>query len=130
MSEKIWGKRAAADELAWKKRKTAGAASLKLGGISLGDDQTTRPRRTAVFDWSDDDEFLPAGLPSTKGPPLSAGAEDQSRGDKEIPKQRTREIPAQQTTEAPIVQTTRVPEQQGELNPEQCAERILEHQTK
>ena len=82
-----------------------------------------------MFDWSDDDEFSPAGLPSTKGPPLSAGVEDRSRGDKEIPEQRTREIPAQQTTEAPVVQTIRVLEQQGEVNPEWRAERIPEHQT-
>jgi len=38
VSEKIHGKRAAEDEPARKKRKTAGAASLKPGGISLGDD--------------------------------------------------------------------------------------------
>ena len=42
VSEKARGKRAAADELAQKKRKTAAAAPRKLGGISLGDDQTTR----------------------------------------------------------------------------------------
>ena len=38
VSEKIWGKRAAVDELAQKKRKTEGAAPLKPGGISLGGD--------------------------------------------------------------------------------------------
>ena len=42
VSEKVRGKRAAADELAWKKRKTVGAAPLKLGDISLGGDQTTQ----------------------------------------------------------------------------------------
>ena len=42
VSEKVWGKRAAADEPAQKKRKTAAASPLKLGGISLGGDQTTR----------------------------------------------------------------------------------------
>ena len=42
VSEKTQGKRAAVDELAWKKRKIAAAAPRKLGGISLGDDQTTR----------------------------------------------------------------------------------------
>ena len=41
--EKVWGKRAAIDELAKKKRKTAATAPCKQGGISLGDDQTTRP---------------------------------------------------------------------------------------
>ena len=38
VSEKVQGKRVVVDEPAWKKRKTAGAASLKPGGISLGDD--------------------------------------------------------------------------------------------
>ena len=36
--EKVRGKRVVADEPAWKKRKTAGAAPLKPGGISLGGD--------------------------------------------------------------------------------------------
>jgi hypothetical protein len=49
VSEKVRGKRAAADELAQKKRNTAVAAPLKPGDISLGGDQTTRMRRTAVF---------------------------------------------------------------------------------
>ena len=38
VTEKIRGKRAAADEPAQKKRKMAAAAPLKLGGISLGGD--------------------------------------------------------------------------------------------
>ena len=42
ISKKVQGKRAAADEPTQKKRKTAAAAPLKLGGISLGGDQTTR----------------------------------------------------------------------------------------
>ena len=42
VSEKIREKRAAVDELARKKRKTAGAAPLKLGSISLSGDQTTQ----------------------------------------------------------------------------------------
>ena len=40
--EKVWGKRAVADEPAQKKRKTAGAVPRKPGGISLGGDQTTQ----------------------------------------------------------------------------------------
>ena len=75
-----------------------------------------------MFDWSDDDEILVAGLPSTKEPPHSAGVEDRSRGDKEIPEQQTREIPAQQTMEAPVVQMTGVPKKQGEVNLERHAE--------
>ena len=41
VSEKARGKRAAADEPAPKRRKMAGSASIKPGGISLGDDQTS-----------------------------------------------------------------------------------------
>ena len=85
MSKKARGKRAAADELAQKKRKMAAAAPLKLGDISLGDDQTTRTRRTTVFDWSDDDKVLTAPPPSTKEPPHSTRAEDQTRGGEEVP---------------------------------------------
>jgi len=40
--EKVWGKRAVADEPAQKKRKMVGAAPIKPGGISLGDDQTSQ----------------------------------------------------------------------------------------
>ena len=42
VSEKVWGKRAATDEPAWKKRKMVGAAPRKLSDISLGGDHTTR----------------------------------------------------------------------------------------
>ena len=85
VSEKAGGKRAAVDKLAQKKRKTVATAPLKPGGISLGDDQTTRTRRTAVFDWSDDDEAPMDPPPSTKEPPRSMHMEDQSRGGKEVP---------------------------------------------
>ena len=40
--EKIRGKRPAIDEPAQKKRRTGATAPRKLGGISLGDDQTTQ----------------------------------------------------------------------------------------
>ena len=40
--EKVRARRAAVDEPARKKRKTAGAVPHKLGGISLGIDQTTQ----------------------------------------------------------------------------------------
>ena len=56
MPEKIQGKRAATDEPARKKMKIAAVGPLKPGGISLGGDQTTQTRRTAVLEWSDDDE--------------------------------------------------------------------------
>ena len=114
------------------------AAPIKPGGISLGDDQTTRTRRTAVFDWSNDDEVSMAPPPSTKEPPRSTCVGDQSRGGKEVPepqmrevpKQRAREVPAQQTTGFPGGQATGVPEQQAEANPEHQAERVPERQAK
>ena len=43
VSEKIQGKRLAEDEPAQKKRKTRAAAPRKPGGISLDDDQASRP---------------------------------------------------------------------------------------
>ena len=85
MSEKVWGKRAAADELAWKKRKMVGAAPLKPGDISLGGDHTTQTRSTAMFEWSDDDEVPVAPPPSTKAPARSTCVEEQSRGGEEVP---------------------------------------------
>ena len=85
MSEKIWGKRAAADEPAQKKRNMAGAAPLKPGGISLGGDQTTQTRSTIMSEWSDDDEVLVAPPPSTKAPLRSTRAEEQSKGKEGVP---------------------------------------------
>ena len=75
------------DESARQKRKTAAAAPLKLGSISLGGDQTTRTERTVVFEWSDDDE-----IPVT--PPPSTEAEVQSKRGVEVPEQRVRAVPA------------------------------------
>ena len=137
VSEKARGKRAAVDEPAQKRRKTATTAPIKLGGISLGDDQTTRTRRTAVFDWSDDDKVPTDSPPSTKEPPRSTLMGNQSRGGKEVPelqtrevpKQRAREVPTQQMMGVPAGQATGVPEQQVDANPEQQAERALELQT-
>ena len=87
MSEKTWGKRATTDETAQKRRKTATAAPLEPVGISLGGDQTTRTRRTAVIEWSDDIEIPVAPPPSMKAPPRSARVEDQARVGKGVPKQ-------------------------------------------
>ena len=87
VSEKIWGKRAAADELAQKKRKTAGTAPLKPGGISLGGDQTTQTRSAAMSEWSDDDRAPVAPPPSTKAPPRSSRVEEQPKGGEGVPKQ-------------------------------------------
>ena len=110
------------------------ATTLKPGGILLGDDLTPRMRRTAVFDWSNDDKVPMAPPPSTKEPSRSTHAGDQSRGDdevpepqtREVPEQRAREVPTQQMTGVPAWQAMRVPEQQAEANPEQQAERAPE----
>ena len=85
MLEKARGKRAAVDEPAQKRRKTAAAAPIKPGGISLGDDQTTRTQRTAVFDWSDDDKVSTDPPLSMKEPPRRTPMGNQSRGGKEVP---------------------------------------------
>ena len=54
--EKVWGKRAAIDELA-RKKKTVSVSPHKPGGISLGGDQTIRMQSAAMSEWSDDDGF-------------------------------------------------------------------------
>ena len=109
MTEKIRGKRAAADEPAQKKRKTAAAAPLKLGDISLGGDQTTRTWRAVVIEWSDDDEDPVAPPRSVQAPPCSTRVEEQSRGSEEVLEQRARGFPKHQAKEIPMQQTMEVP---------------------
>ena len=87
VSEKVQGKRAATDEMACKKRKTAGVAPHKPGGISLGGDQTTRTWSAAMSKWSDDDGALVAPPPSTEVPPHSTCMEVQSEGGEGVPEQ-------------------------------------------
>jgi len=114
VSAKIQGKRPAADEPAKKKRKTAATAPRKLGGISLGDDQTNRTRRTTMFDLSDDEEILTDPPPSMKEPPRSPCVGEQPRVGKEVYEapmrkvleQRVEGISAQQTTEVPMGRAT------------------------
>ena len=110
-SEKVRGKRPAVDEPAQKKRKTAPAATIKPGDISLGGDQATRTRRAMVIEWSDDDEDPVAPPPRVQAPPCSTCVEEQSRGSKEVPKQQARGFLEQQTTKIPTEQATGVPEQ-------------------
>ena len=114
------GKRPAEDEPAQKKRKTAATAPCKPGGISLDDDQTNRTRRTAVFDWSDDDEILTNPPSSTKGPPLYPRTEQQTGVGEEVleaptrrfPEHRAEGIAVQQTSEIPAVRATEILGQQ------------------
>ena len=89
------GKRPAEDEPAQKKRKIVATAPRKPSGISLDDDQTNRTRRTAVFDWSDDDEILTNPPPSTKGPPRNPHAEEQTGVGEEVHEAPTRRVPEQ-----------------------------------
>ena len=123
MSEKIRGKRAATDEPAQKKRKTAAAAPLKLGDISLGGDQTTQTQRTAVFEWSDDDEISVAAPPSTKVPPRNTHVEEQAKRGEEVPEQWARGVPTQQAKGVPEQRARGVPGRQAEEVPEWQAEK-------
>ena len=93
MSEKIWGKRAAVDEPAQKKRKMAGAAPLKPGGISLGGDRTTQTRSATMSEWSDDDEVPVAPPLSTDVPPCNTLVEGQSEGGEGVPEQQAKGVP-------------------------------------
>ena len=124
------GKRLAEDESAQKKRKTAATAPRKPGGISLDDDQTNRTRRTAVFDWSDDDEILMNPPSSTKGPLLYPRTEQQTGVGEEVleaptrrvPKHRAEGISAQQTSEIPAMRAMEILGQQTKATPEQQTE--------
>ena len=78
-------KRAAADELARKKRKTAGAAPRKPGDISLGSYHATWTQSAVMSEWLDDDGALVAPPPSTEVPPRNTRVEEQSKGGEEVP---------------------------------------------
>jgi len=109
VSAKIQGKRPVVDEPTQNKRKIAATAPRKLGGISLGDDQTNRTRRTAVFDWSDDDEILTDPPSNTKEPPRSPRAGEQPRVGEEVRETPTRKVPEQRAEGISTQQTTEVP---------------------
>ena len=87
VSEKVRGKRAVADEPAWKKRKTSGAVPHKPSGISLSGDRTTRTQSAAMSEWSDDNGSLVAPPQSTEAPPHNTHVEVQSKGGEEVPEQ-------------------------------------------
>ena len=83
--EKVREKRAATDDPARKKRKMAGVAPLKPGGISIGGDRTTRTQSAAMSEWSDDDEALVAPPPSIEAPLRNTRTEVQSKGGEGVP---------------------------------------------
>ena len=91
MSEKVRGERAVQDELARKKRKTAGVGPHKPGGISLGGDQTTQTQSATMSEWSDNDGAPVAPPPSTKAPPCNMHVEVQSKGGEGVPEQQAEE---------------------------------------
>ena len=97
----------------------AGAAPLKLGGISLGGDQTTRTWSTTMFEWSYDDEVPVTPPPSTKAPPRSMRVEEQSMEGEEVPQQQAMGAPEQKAKGVPEQQTRGVPERWVEGFPEQ-----------
>ena len=99
------------------------AAPRKPGSISLDGDQTTRTRRAAVLEWSDDDENPVAPPPNMQTPPLSTRMEEQSRESIEVPGQQATEIPTGQATGIPELQPPIDPERQADEAPEQQAER-------
>ena len=72
-----------------------GAAPLKLGGISLGGDQTTRMWSAVMFEWSDDDGAPVAPPPSTKAPPRSTHVEEQPKEGEGVPEQWAKGVPEQ-----------------------------------
>ena len=94
------------------------AAPRKPGGISLGGDQTTRPRRATVIEWSDDDKDTVPPPPSVQTTSRSTRVEEQPRGSDEVPEQQATKILAEQATG--------VPEQQTEVNPVLRVEEISE----
>ena len=101
----------------------AATSPLKLGGISLGGDQTTRMRRTMVFEWSDDDDVPVAPPPSMKAPPRSTRARRNSRWEgRKFPQQWVMEVPEQQARGASKRQAEEVPEQQARGALERWAE--------
>ena len=104
MSEKVRGKRPAVDEPAQKRIKTASSHAHKPGGISLGEDRAVRPPRTAVLEWSDDDEDQSAPPPNTTEAPADSVA----------PKHRAGESHGLATADASVLQSTEAPEQRTE----------------
>ena len=103
--EKVWGKRAANDELARKKRRTADVAPYKPGGISLGGDQTTWMRSMAIYEWLGDDEAPVAPPPSTKASSRNTRAEVQSEGREGVLEQQAERTPTPGATRPPAPDT-------------------------
>ena len=92
-----------------------GVAPRKLGGISLGGNQTTRMQSAAMFEWSDDDGAPIAPPPSTKAPLRSSCMEVQLKGGENVPEQQVTRILEQQAMGIPEPQTTGVLERQEKM---------------
>ena len=70
-----------------KEEKHGGCHSPQAGWHLACCDQTTRTRRTTVFEWLDDDEVLVAPPPSTKAPTRNTHLEVRSKRGEEVPEQ-------------------------------------------
>jgi len=95
----------------------ATAAPHNPGGISLGGDQTTHPRRATVIEWSDDDKDTVPPPPSVQTTSHRTRVEEQPRGSDEVPEQQATGVPEHQTGLNPVVQAEQTPEQQAEQRP-------------
>jgi len=79
----------------------AGAVPHKLGGISLGGDQTTRTQSAAMSEWSDDDGAPVAPPLSTEAPSRNTWVEVQSKGWEAVPEQQAKGVLKQQAKGVP-----------------------------
>ena len=70
-----------------------GVAPRKLGGISLGGNQTTRMQSAAMFEWSDDDGALVAPPPSTEVLPHNTHMKVQWKVGEGDPEQQAKGVP-------------------------------------
>ena len=93
VSKKVWGKRAAKDEVAQKKRRTVDVSPRKPGSISLGGGQTTQMQSAAISEWSNEDEAPVATHLSTKASSRNTRMEVQSEGGEGVPEQQAEETP-------------------------------------
>ena len=92
----------------------AAAAPRRLGGISLGGDQTSRPWRAVVMEWSDDDDNTVPPPPSMQTTSRRTRVEEQPRGSDKVLEQQATGVPEHQTM---VVQAEQTPEQQAEKRP-------------
>ena len=89
-------------------------APRKSGSISLGGDQTSRPWKAVVMEWSDDDDNTVPPPPSVQTTSHRTRVEEQPKGSDEVPEQQATGVPEHQMM---VVQAEQTPEQQAEQRP-------------